>query len=54
MYFPSFKGFVNQDFINSFVKYFNKIRDNILNNIDKQIKSFKKYYFDSELYKDNF
>ena len=45
---------INQNFQLSYDKYFYKIRDNILNNIDKQMKSFKKYYFDSELYKDNF
>ena len=52
----SFKTYLSniQSFYNLLDKHFYKIRDNILEYIDNKINSLNKYYFDSELYKDNF
>ena len=35
-------------------RHFYKIRDDILEYINNKLNSLNKYYFDSELYKDNF
>ena len=43
-----------QTFYNLLDKHFYKIRDDILEYINNKLKSLNKYYFDSELYKDNF
>ena len=44
----------SEEFLSLIENYFFKIRDDILNYINDQIKSIKKYYFDSDLYKFNF
>ena len=52
----SFKIYLSniQAFYNLLDKHFYKIRDDILEYINNKLNSLNKYYFDSELYKDNF
>ena len=52
----SFKIYLSniQTFYNLLDKHFYKIRDDILEYINNKLNSLNKYYFDSELYKDNF
>jgi len=44
----------SENFLDLVDFYYFKIRDDILNYIDKKISSIKKYYFNNELYKNNF
>ena len=44
----------SNEFLSLIEKYFYKVRDDILGYIDQQIKSIDKYYFDTDLYKNNF
>ena len=54
-YFQNFLYLIcSQDFLDISENYFYKIRDDILNYINNKILSINKYYFNSELYKDNF
>ena len=57
-FFKTFENYLtltqSEEFLSLIGKYFYKIRDDILGYIDQQIKSINKYYFDIDLYKDNF
>ena len=57
-FFSTFENYLtltqSEEFLSLIEKYFYKIRDDILGYIDQQIKSINKYYFDTDLYKDNF
>ena len=57
-FFKVFENYItltqSEEFLSIIEKYFYKIKDDILGYIDEQIKSINKYYFDIDLYKDNF
>ena len=57
-YISNFQKFLylmcSENFLDLVDFYYFKVRDDILNYIDKKISSIKKYYFNNELYKNNF
>ena len=57
-YISNFQEFLylmcSEEFLDLLDFYYFKIRDDILNYIDKKVLSIKKYYFNNELYKNNF
>ena len=57
-YISNFQEFLylmcSEEFLDLLYFYYFKIRDDILNYIDKKVLSIKKYYFNNELYKNNF
>ena len=58
MYKANFEKYLlltySEEFLNLLEKYFYKLRDDILNYIKNKLLSIKEYYFNNNLYKNNF